>query len=99
MKRLVLPASFLLFSLAVFGSCTLFVTESSFGESWTGKPIDRLQGSWGEPASIVQLPSGQREFKYSVLHGCTYYFAVDANGTIVAYHYEHTHWRACVPLG
>ena len=84
----------------VLTGCSLFVSNSSFGESWTGKPIEKLKHQWGAPQGEVANPDGTGEVRYEMPKwGCTYWFASDASGTIVSYRYKVDTWGTCKPIG
>lgn len=87
-------------SAAVLTGCSLFLSNSTFGESWTGKPIESLKSQWGPPQGEVANSDGTGEVRYEMRKwGCTYWFASDTSGKIVSYRYKVDAWGTCKPIG
>ncbi len=82
----------LAFCLIVFlGGCSLFVSESSFGESWSGHHVDELIAHWGEPEKKTVKENGEIEVLYKIFNdSCTYTFFTNEEGIITSYDYKST---------
>ena len=75
----------LVFAVALSG-CSLLVTESYFGESWTGHHINNLEEQWGEPLQMKSKGDGVIEAEYRIFNdSCTYTFITDDQGVIESY--------------
>lgn len=86
--------------LAVLAGCSLFISNSTFGESWTGSPIESLKHQWGAPQGEIAHPDGSREIRYEMPKwGCTYWFVSDPSGKIVSYRYKAEALGTCKPIG
>ena len=89
----------LAFALVLSG-CSLLVTESYFGESWTGHHIDKLVEQWGEPYQMKSIDDGVIEAEYRIFNdSCTYTFITDEQGVIESYKYQSTFLGTCKPIG
>ncbi|KZX70325.1 hypothetical protein A3712_07995 [Vibrio sp. HI00D65] len=75
----------LVFAVALSG-CSLLVTESYFGESWTGHHINNLEEQWEEPLQMKSKGDGVIEAEYRIFNdSCTYTFITDDQGVIESY--------------
>ncbi|WP_147395043.1 hypothetical protein [Alginatibacterium sediminis] len=91
-----------LITVATLGlvSCSLFIRENAFGESWTGKPAEQLIQQWGEPSQKNHQENGGQELIYNMFNNsCTYYFYTDTLGLISRYKYHSETWGTCKPIG
>lgn len=85
---------------AILGGCSLFVSESSFGESWSGHHVNELISQWGEPEQKNTNEKGEVEIEYKIFSdSCTYIFFTDEQGVITFYKYESTFLGTCKPIG
>jgi len=83
----------------LLASCTLFTSNDEFGLSWSGKPVDQLKQSWGQPADQQKHSDGSSEIRYDLAElRCTYWFTVDKAGKIVSYRYAIGQWGSCKPM-
>ena len=83
----------------LLASCTLFTSNDEFGLSWSGKPVDQLKQSWGQPAEQSRHTDGSSEVRYDLAEiRCTYWFTVDNAGKIVSYRYAVGQWGSCKPM-
>lgn len=96
MKVKLLSLSFAL----LLSGCSLLVTESYFGENWSGHHVDQLVEQWGEPTEMRTLEGGVKEAEYKIFNdSCTYVFITDEHGIITSYKYESTFLGTCKPIG
>ncbi|WP_133638240.1 hypothetical protein [Photobacterium lutimaris] len=87
-------------SALFLSGCSLFVSESYFGDSWTGHHIDELVKQWGEPNQMKSEEGGVIEVEYKIFSdSCTYIFITDEQGIISSYKYESTFLGTCKPIG
>ncbi|MGI9835874.1 hypothetical protein ACJPQX_21765 [Vibrio vulnificus] len=90
----------ILTSALLLSGCSLFVSESYFGESWTGHHIDELIEQWGEPNQMKSNEGGVVEAEYRIFSdSCTYVFITNEQGVIESYKYESTFLGTCKPIG
>ncbi len=89
-----------LVSALLLSGCSLFVSESYFGENWTGHHINELVEQWGEPHEMKSKEGGVIEAEYKIFSdSCTYIFITDEQGVIKSYTYESTFLGTCKPIG
>ncbi|MGF1754594.1 hypothetical protein L4C33_13465 [Vibrio makurazakiensis] len=85
---------------AILSGCSLFVSESSFGESWSGSHVNDLIAQWGEPELKKINEKNELEIEYKIFNdSCTYTFFTDSQGVIRSYKYESTFLGTCKPIG
>lgn len=78
--------------------CSYFVSWDDLGNSWVGHPIKEITDLWGKPDNVIDIGTGQKEYKYhrrQVDPSCIHYWVVDAKGIITGFHYE----GRCRPIG
>ncbi|MEZ8826027.1 hypothetical protein AB6E04_16840 [Vibrio amylolyticus] len=84
----------------VISGCSLFVSENSFGENWSGHHVDELIAHWGEPNQKSENEHGEIEVQYKIFsESCTYTFFTDRHGVIDSYQYDSTFLGTCKPIG
>lgn len=87
-------------SVLFLSGCSLFISESYFGEGWTGHHIDELMEHWGEPNHMMSKEDGVVEVEYKIFSNtCTYIFITNDKGVISSYKYESTFLGTCKPIG
>ena len=97
MTRFVLA---LILGAAALTACSIFASNDTFGESWKGEQIERLERQWKQQGAMTSNLDGTKEYRFDIFHGgCTYYFTTDPTGKIIAYRYDARGWGACKPIG
>ena len=85
-------------ALVLLAGCSYFVSWDDAVKGGVGRPIDSRIKLDGSPNAIINLPDGNREYKYhykKIDTSCVHYWIVNPKGIIVDYRYE----GRCRPIG